>query len=60
MKLFGLILTYNCENLIENTIKKIPFKKFDRVLCVDDGSSDKIQKKLKNYNINFLSIFLLK
>jgi glycosyltransferase involved in cell wall biosynthesis len=47
MKLFGLILTYNCENLIENTIKKIPFKKFDRVLCVDDGSSDKIQKKLK-------------
>lgn len=55
MKLFGLILTYNCENLIENAIKKIPVKKFDRLICVDDGSTDKTQEKLKNYNVDFFS-----
>jgi len=53
MKLFGVILTYNCETLVEKTIKDIPFNKFDKIICSDDGSTDKTEIVVKKNNIEF-------
>ena len=39
-KIIGVLLTYNCENLVQKAINNIPFKEFDEVICSDDGSTD--------------------
>ena len=53
MKLFGLILTFNCERFVEKTLKNIPYNKFDKIICSDDGSADKTKQKFVNKNIEF-------
>ena len=55
MKLFGLILTFNCERFVEKTLKNIPYNKFDKIICSDDGSADKTKQKFVNKNIEFFS-----
>ena len=55
MKLFGLILTFNCERFVEKTLKNIPYNKFDKIICSDDGSADKTKQKFVNENIEFFS-----
>ena len=40
MKIIGLILTYNCENLVQKSIDKIPKNTLDEIICSDDESSD--------------------
>ncbi len=55
MKLFGLIMTYNCEKFVEKTIRLIPFDKFDKIICVDDGSTDNTKKKFLDLKIDFFS-----
>ena len=39
MKIIGLILTYNCENLFRKH-DKIPNGILDEIICSDDESSD--------------------
>ena len=56
MKIFGVILTYNCENLVEKTLKKVPFQKFSKIISSDDGSTDDTEKKMKENNIYFYFI----
>jgi len=56
MKLFGLILTHNCENILQNAIDKIPRSKFNKIICSDDGSTDKTEVVVKRNNIEFFKI----
>ena len=55
MKLFGLILTFNCERFVDKTLKNIPYNKFDKIICSDDGSTDETKQKFVNENIEFFS-----
>ena len=55
MKLFGLILTYNCENLVEKTINSLSKNLFYKIICSDDGSVDNTKQKLIENNIDFFS-----
>lgn len=40
-KVIGVIMTYNCEELIEGLYQRIPHKVFDKLILVDDGSKDR-------------------
>lgn len=55
MKIFGLILTYNCERLVEKTINLIPQNHFEQIICADDGSYDQTGNVVKKKGINFFS-----
>jgi glycosyltransferase involved in cell wall biosynthesis len=41
MKIVGMILTYNCEDLLEAAFEKIPKEQFDELYVMDDGSTDR-------------------
>lgn len=51
MKIIGLILTYNCEQMIQRTLNKIPKDQLDDIICSDDGSKDNTINILKKNNI---------
>tara|TARA_Y100000590_G_scaffold465126_1_gene636526 strand:+ start:36 stop:758 length:723 start_codon:yes stop_codon:yes gene_type:complete len=51
MKIIGLILTHNCEKMLQRTIDKIPKDQLDEVICSDDGSKDDTINILKKNNI---------
>lgn len=55
MKITGIILTYNCANLVEKTIKKIPSNTLSELICCDDGSTDNIKDIVEKHNIKFFS-----
>ena len=55
MKIFGLILTYNCAPFLGKTIESIPDHLFCKLICSDDGSVDNTKEIAKNYNIDFFS-----
>ena len=46
-KVYGLILSHNCEKLIDETIKRIPKDLFHEVIVSDDGSTDNSVSKYK-------------
>ena len=51
MKLIGVLMTYNCESLVDKAISKIPISELDELICTDDGSTDGTVKKIKEKNI---------
>tara|TARA_B100002052_G_scaffold299098_1_gene335261 strand:- start:743 stop:1462 length:720 start_codon:yes stop_codon:yes gene_type:complete len=51
MKVFGLLMTYNCENLVDKAVSKIPISDLDKLICTDDGSSDNTVFRIKKKNI---------
>ncbi len=51
----GIILTYNCENFIENAWNKIPRDFLDKIILVDDESTDDTLKKAENLGISSFS-----
>ena len=53
MKLIGLLLTYNCEKLVQKAINNIPKNILHDVICADDGSLDNTSEILKKNNIKF-------
>ena len=53
MKLTGLILTYNCENLVQKAIDNIPKDILYEIICIDDGSFS--SKNEINQKINLLT-----
>ena len=55
MKIVGLILTYNCESMIQRAIDNIPKEYLYKIICADDNSQDNTGKIVKNNNIDFLT-----
>jgi glycosyltransferase involved in cell wall biosynthesis len=46
-----VILAYNCANVLENTYKRIPADSVDRIILVDDGSTDATLAEAKRLGI---------
>ena len=55
MKLTGLILTYNCENLVQKAIDKIPKNVLNEIICIDDDSNDNTKEVVEKNNILFFT-----
>lgn len=55
MKIIGLILTYNCEPMIQKAINNIPKKYFNKIICADDNSKDRTGEIVKSNKIEFLT-----
>ena len=53
-KVIGVLLTYNCENLVQKAINKIPKDEFDDLICSDDGSKDNTTQIVEKNNIKVL------
>ena len=53
-KVIGVLLTYNCENLVQKAINKIPKNEFDDLICSDDGSKDNTALIVEKNNIKVL------
>ncbi len=54
MKIIGVIMTYNCEELVQNAIDQIPKDEFDKLICTDDGSTDNTIEVIKKNNIQYI------
>lgn len=48
-----IILAYNCANVLENTYKRIPAQSVDRIVLVDDGSTDDTLLVAKRLGIEY-------
>ena len=53
-KVIGVLLTYNCENLVQKAINNIPREEFDDLICSDDGSKDNTIQIVEKNNIEVL------
>ena len=54
MKIIGVLMTYNCERVVQNAIDKIPKDEIDDIICSDDGSIDNTLSIIKKNNIKFV------
>lgn len=54
-KVIGIIITYNCADLVEKTVAKIPKEKLYKLIIVDDGSKDNIKTVAKKLKLPFFS-----
>lgn len=54
MKVFGLVMTYNCEKIIERTIRDLPKNQLDEIIFTDDGSTDKTVDIIKKNGFKFI------
>lgn len=41
-KIIGIIMTYNCADLVEDIYRRLPKDVFDEIIIVDDGSRDNV------------------
>jgi glycosyltransferase involved in cell wall biosynthesis len=48
-----IILAYNCGNVLENTYKRIPKDSVDRIVLVDDGSTDNTLAEARRLGIEY-------
>jgi len=55
IKLTGIILTYNCENLVQKAIDVIPKNFLYEIICTDDESNDNTKEIIEKNNIEFYS-----
>jgi len=54
-KVICIILTYNCATLVAQTFKNIPKKGIDKIILVDDGSSDNTMEVARKLGITSFS-----
>lgn len=50
-KIIGIIMTYNCADMIEGTYRELPKHVFNKIIAVDDGSTDDSVKIAKSLGI---------
>ena len=50
-KVVGIIMTYNCAHLLENTFNNLPQGVFDQLIIVDDGSTDNVREVAEKINV---------
>ena len=55
MKLTGVILTFNCERLVQKAIDKIPKNILHEIICIDDASIDNTKEVVEKNNILFFT-----
>ncbi len=51
-KVIGIMMTYNCADMIESTYKKLPKGVFSQVIVVDDDSKDNSVEVAKRLKLN--------
>ncbi len=51
-KIIGIMMTYNCADLIETAYRSLPKGLFSQVIVVDDGSSDNSVEVAKRLGLN--------
>lgn len=54
-KKIGIILTYNCSQLLVKTVRNIPKGCLDQIIISDDGSTDNVRQLANKLNIPFYS-----
>jgi glycosyltransferase involved in cell wall biosynthesis len=54
-KIIGVLLTYNCESMVERAIRSIPRECFDEIICADDGSTDDTVARVKRLGVPVLT-----
>lgn len=52
-KAICVILAYNCASVLENTYRRIPKDSVDRIILVDDGSTDRTLEEAKRLGIEY-------
>ncbi len=55
IQVVGIIMTYNCADLVENTVRRIPKEFLDKLIIIDDGSKDNIKQIAKKLNLPLFS-----
>ena len=50
-QIIGILMTYNCEKVVEKAISKIPKDKLHKLICTDDGSIDRTVEIVKSHGI---------
>ena len=53
-KVIGILMTYNCAQVVQNAIDKLPKEEFDDIICTDDGSTDNTIEIIKKNDIKFI------
>ena len=57
-KIYGVVICYNSENVIENLYKRIDKEIFDKIYFFDDNSSDKSFETAKKFIGKYLKMRL--
>lgn len=50
-KVIGIIMTYNCADMLEDTFGRIPLDLFDEIFVTDDGSRDNTVERAESLGI---------
>lgn len=54
-KVVGILLTYNCASLVEETYNRLNKELFHQIIVVDDGSEDNIEEVSKKLELPFFT-----
>ena len=53
-KVVAMVLCHNCEGMLEQAKKRIPFDYFHKVYLIENGSSDNSEKEAENLGFEII------